>query len=85
MVESHTKEHIRFYTLDSHYKLLDKAGFTPVDFTGADAQYGSFFHHAVQYMRENVLKEAHLGEVHYHLGRMFPTVSHTIGVLSVKR
>ena len=83
--EVHTKEHIRFFTLAAHTKMLDKAGFTVADFMGADMQFGSYFAQARRYLHQEVLKQTNLGEVDYILGRCFPTVAHTIGILGVKR
>ncbi len=82
--ESHTKEHIRFYDVETHIRMLDKAGFTVVDFCGADTQFGEFFQQARQELK-NVLPSKSDGEVDLIVGKMFKTVAHTIGLVAFKR
>ena len=41
-----TKEHIHWYTLESHVDLLSLAGFKDYEYMGADPHYGEFFKEA---------------------------------------
>lgn len=83
--EGHTREHIRFYNLDSHVNMLASAGFRAKDYMGADLQFGSFFRAARVLLSKGLCKNQSIGEIDYTLGRMFPTICHTIGVLGVKK
>lgn len=80
---THTQEHIRFYNIATHKRMLEEAGLTLVDFQGADAQWGEFFQMARMELKQATGKPD--GEVDLLLGKMFRLHCHTIGVLSVKR
>lgn len=79
---SHTREHIRFYTIDTHATMLRNAGFKLLDFMGADPQWGEFFQRARWELKQATGKTD--GEVDILLGKMFPDRMHTIGALSVR-
>lgn len=82
--ETHTREHIRFYNIEVHQQMLDKAGFSVVDYCGADTQFSKFFEAAREQLKKEMpLKQ--IGEIDFLLGKMFPLVQHTLGVLSVRR
>lgn len=83
MLASHTKEHIRFYDLEGHLKMLSQAGFKPIDFMGADTQFGEFFQMARTELKQ-AMPEKPDGEIDLLLGKMFRTSSHTLGVMAVK-
>lgn len=80
---THTKEHIRFYDVDTHVRMLTAAGFKVLDFMGADLQFGPFFQEARWILKESLPNKSD-GEIDLILGKMFRTTCHTIGVLSVK-
>lgn len=80
----HTREHIRFYNYETHRQMLDNDGFEIVDICGADVQFSEFFKPAREYLNK-IMPGRFIGEIDYHLGRMFPTTQHTIGILAVKR
>jgi 2-polyprenyl-3-methyl-5-hydroxy-6-metoxy-1,4-benzoquinol methylase len=80
---SHTKEHIRFYDVHTHIEMLKEAKFTPLDFCGADAQWGEFFQMARQELKKE-LPAKNDGDIDLLIGRMFRTACHTIGLMAVK-
>jgi SAM-dependent methyltransferase len=79
-------EHIRQYTLGSHRKYLQEAGFAIHDFAGADPQYSNIFNGATDILKAQLMLrfglDADRGKVEQVVGHMFPTVSHTIMVRS---
>lgn len=79
----HLKEHIRYFTPETHKEMLDKAGFQSIEFMGADIHFGTFFQEARAYLG-GALPERTQGEVDWMIGHMFRCVSHTIGILAVK-
>jgi ubiquinone/menaquinone biosynthesis C-methylase UbiE len=80
----HTKEHIRFYDVGTHTRMLKDAGFTVKDFQGADAQYGDFFLEA-RWQLKQAIPAYQDWEIDVLLGKMFRTECHTIGLVSVKK
>lgn len=80
---THTKEHIRFYTAETHVRMLEKVGFKVVDIQGADLQWGEFFQGARWELKRSMPDKTD-GEVDLLLGKMFRDSCHTIGVLAVK-
>jgi SAM-dependent methyltransferase len=86
----HTSEHIRQYNYVVHETHLRKDGFTPIDFTGADAHYSFFLQDARKYLKmllgtqlghKEFLED---GRVDMVIGRMLPLFNHTICVVSRK-
>jgi SAM-dependent methyltransferase len=87
--QRHLFEHIRQYNIETHARFLHEAGFEILDFTGADAHYGTVFAEPrnvlfTELMRGHGLK-IEASRIDQILGRMFPRNSHTIMVLARKK
>lgn len=84
----HTAEHIRQYNYVTHEKHLKDAGFEVIDVAGMDTQYSIFMQDARRYLKwlftEKLPELSTDGRVDQTIGRMFPYVSHTIGLVGKK-
>lgn len=87
----HTSEHIRQYNFPVHEKHLKEAGFDIADVSGMDAQYTVMFQDARKYLKWlladklNLVEFKHDGRIDQVIGRMFPFISHTIGIVCRKK
>ena len=85
--QSHLFEHIRQYNHQVHEKHLKEAGFAPFEVVGADAHYNPLFAdlrmRLAEYVNdlcdEPVVTE---WDIDVQLGKAYPTISHTIMILS---
>lgn len=81
---SHFFEHIRWYSKDSHIKLLAQAGFQTVAYSGADAHFSKAMQPARQSLVDQKLAKD-LYEADVILGKCFPDISHTIMLKTVRK
>ena len=88
--QRHLFEHIRFYNLQTHEYYLKSAGLRPLEHTGADAQYSKMLQPARTALARELYPgfvdwtDAHLCRVDQIIGRMFPTLNHTVMIASKK-
>lgn len=85
---SHTVEHIRTYTLESHQQCLNAAGFVIEDHYGADGHFCGVMNPMAMGIAKG-LKEEHgidvtPWEIHKWMGMSHPAVQHTVFIRAVK-
>lgn len=73
--QSHHYEHIRWFTYELHKRFLEEAGFTVIDYTGADAHGVEFFQEPrsilYYFMRDVLKKPMNEAQIDQLLGQMF--------------
>lgn len=81
-----TYEHIRQYDINSHAQILNEAGFYIEQFTGADAQFSTFFCQGRETLRKVLEsfgdKDPNYTRTDQIIGEMFPLHNHTIMIVS---
>lgn len=88
--QSWTKEHIHFYTLESHDSILQEAGFKTVYYTGGDPHFGLFFKRARAvlsgFLKVNLNLDQDRSQIECDklISEMFKKFCHTIIIVAKK-
>lgn len=85
---SHTIEHIRTYTYDSHRTCLAEAGFGIDEYVGCDAHYDGIINPMLSGVREMIREkyntDVSIWEMQLAAGKAHPAIQHTIFLRATK-